>query len=75
MVAIQAERLAERAAEGDERAFAELVLACNRTLYAAAWSILRSDHDAQDCVQEAILSGWKKLPALRDRNYSQPTIR
>lgn len=69
MVAAQVERLAEKAASGDEWAFAELVHACNQTLYAAAKAILRNDQDAQDCVQEAILKGWSKLPRLRDGNY------
>lgn len=43
--------------------------ACSRTLYAAAHAILRSDQDAQDCVQEAILTGWKNLSKLRDGSY------
>ena len=69
MVAIEAGRLAERAASGDERAFAELVRDSGQTLYAAARAILRSDQDAQDCVQEAILTGWKNLPKLREGAY------
>ncbi len=69
MVAVQAERLVERAASGDETAFAELVCASSRTLYAAAKAILRNDQDAQDCVQEAILKGWSKLSKLRDGSY------
>ena len=69
MVATEAGRLAERAASGDEQAFAELVRASSRTLYQAARAILRSDQDAQDCVQEAILAGWKNLPRLRDGAY------
>lgn len=69
MVAVEAGRLAERAAAGDEQAFAELVRAASHTLYAAARAILRNDQDAEDCVQEAILAGWKKLPGLRDGAY------
>jgi RNA polymerase sigma-70 factor (ECF subfamily) len=69
MVAERTGYLAERAASGDEQAFAELVRACSRTLYQAARAILRSDQDAQDCVQEAILTGWKSLPKLRERRY------
>ena len=69
MVAIEAVRLTERAASGDEQAFAELVRACSRTLYAAARAILRSDQDAQDCVQEAVLAGWKNLSKLRNGSY------
>ncbi len=69
MVAIEALRLTDMAAAGDEQAFAELVRASSRTLYSAARAILRSDQDAQDCVQEAILKGWEKLPTLRERSY------
>lgn len=69
MVAVEAGRLAARAALGDEQAFAELVRASSRTLYAAARAILRNDQDAQDCVQEAILAGWSKLFTLRDKCY------
>jgi RNA polymerase sigma-70 factor (ECF subfamily) len=65
-MAAQAHRLVELAAAGDEQAFAELVRASDRTLYAAARAILGSDQDAQDCVQEAILKGWQKLDTLRD---------
>jgi len=69
MVAVEAGRLAQKAASGDEQAFAELVRASSRTLYQAARAILRSDQDAEDCVQEAILKGWKNLPRLKDGNY------
>jgi RNA polymerase sigma factor (sigma-70 family) len=69
MVAVEVERLVDLAASGDEQAFADLVRTSSRTLYAAARAILRSDQDAQDCVQEAILTGWKKLPTLRDTRY------
>ncbi len=61
-------RLVSLAAAGDERAFAELVRASDRTLYAAARAILLNDQDAQDCVQEAILKGWAKLHTLRDES-------
>lgn len=67
-MAAQAHHLVELAAAGDERAFAELVRASERTLYAAARAILKSDQDAQDCVQEAILKGWRKLGTLRDES-------
>lgn len=67
MEATTAERLAGMAAAGDEQAFGALVRASSHTLYAAARAILKSDQDAQDCVQEAVLLAWRKLPTLRDR--------
>lgn len=62
-------RLVERAATGDEQAFAQLVRGCQGTLYAAAMAITKNEQDAQDAVQEAILSGWRKLDTLRERAY------
>lgn len=63
------ELLVGRAAMGDQQAFAQLVRPLASTLYAAARAILRDDEDARDCVQEAILKGWEKLPSLRERRY------
>jgi len=71
MTAAQAHRLVGLAAEGNEAAFADLVRASSRTLYAAARAILLNDQDAQDCVQEAILKGWEKLHTLRDQSLFQ----
>ncbi len=71
MTATQAHRLVGLAAKGDEAAFADLVRASSRTLYAAARAILLNDQDAQDCVQEAILKGWEKLRTLRDSSLFQ----
>lgn len=62
-------RLVNLAAEGDEQAFARLVFCCRGTLFAAARAILRSDQDAQDCVQEAVFRGWQKLSTLREPQY------
>lgn len=62
-------QLVKQAAVGDEGAFAELVRACENTLYAAAMAITRNPQDALDAVQEGILKGWRKLPALREQAY------
>ena len=37
----------------DEKTYMDIVLKMQRTLYRVAWSVLRSDADAADAVQEA----------------------
>lgn len=44
-------------------------MACERTLYRVAKSILRSDFDCADAVQEALLKGLKNAPRIRERQY------
>jgi RNA polymerase sigma-70 factor (ECF subfamily) len=58
--------LVERAQQGDQGAFAEVVHAIGGRLYAVAYRILR-DHDrADDASQQAIVNVWRDLPSLRD---------
>lgn len=59
-------RLVERASDGDESAFAELVDLDGDRCYAIAWRILRDAERAQDAVQQAFLLAWRELPRLRD---------
>ena len=59
-------RLVERASEGDEVAFAELVDLDGGRCYAIAYRILRDVERAQDAVQQAFLLAWRELPRLRD---------
>lgn len=59
-------RLVERAREGDESAFADLVDLDGDRCYAIAWRILRDTERAQDAVQQALLLAWRELPRLRD---------
>jgi RNA polymerase sigma-70 factor (ECF subfamily) len=58
--------LVERAIEGDKDAFSELVNASLSRQYAIATLILRDGDRAQDAVQEALVSAWRGLSALRD---------
>jgi RNA polymerase sigma-70 factor, ECF subfamily len=59
-------RLVERAREGDESAFTELVDLNGDRCYAIAYRILRDAERARDAVQQALLSCWCELPRLRD---------
>ena len=46
--------------------FAQRALACERKLYRIALSMLNSDADAADAIQEAVFRGWLHRGALRD---------
>jgi RNA polymerase sigma-70 factor (ECF subfamily) len=56
----------ERARSGDQDAFAELVHQVSDTLLGVARRILRDPGLAEDVLQNALLTIWRKLPHLRD---------
>jgi RNA polymerase sigma-70 factor (ECF subfamily) len=58
--------LVERARTGDQEAFADLVHQTSDTLYGIARRILRDPELAQDVLQTALVSIWRKLPSLRE---------
>ena len=58
--------LVERARQGDDVAFTELVDLDGDRCYAVAYRILRNIDQAQDVVQQAFLLAWRQLPGLRD---------
>ena len=58
--------LVSRAQQGDEEAFALLAVAVGNGLLAVAHRILRDVDLAKDATQQALLSIWRDLPALRD---------
>ncbi len=50
----------------DKSTFNERVRALEGRMYRVARSMLRSDEDAADALQSAVLSAWKKLLSLRE---------
>jgi len=58
--------LVERARNGDEDAFTQLVDLDGDRCYAIAYRILRDVDRAKDAVQQAFLLAWRELPRLRD---------
>ena len=58
--------LVERAAAGDEAAYAQLVDRLLPTLHGLAVRILRDRDAADDAVQEALVAAWRDLRGLRD---------
>ncbi|MBM9504579.1 RNA polymerase sigma factor [Streptomyces sp. KK5PA1] len=57
--------LAVRAGEGDEEAFEVLVRRHGPELLRLARRLLGGDGDAEDAVQEAFVSAWRRLPEFR----------
>ena len=61
--------LVERARSGDQEAFADLVHRISDTLLGVARRILRDPGLAEDVLQNALLTIWRKLPHLRDSDH------
>lgn len=57
--------LAALAAQGDTRAFEAIMRRHNRLLFRAVRSIVRTDSEAEDAVQEAYLKAWRALASFR----------
>ena len=66
--------LVERAREGDEVAFSELVDLEGDLCYAIAYRILRDTEVADDAVQHAFVLAWQELPRLRDPERFGPWL-
>jgi RNA polymerase sigma-70 factor (ECF subfamily) len=58
--------LIDRARQGDHDAFAELARDSVHGLFVVARLILRDDARAEDATQEALVSAWTHIGALRD---------
>src|SRR6476469_2465592 len=67
-------RLVERAKDGDDVAFTELVDLDGDLCYAIAYRIRRDPERAQDAVQQAFLLAWRELPRLRDPERFGPWL-
>ncbi len=52
--------------QGDARAFEAIMRRHNRLLFRTARSVLKSDAETEDAVQEAYLSAWRALDSFRD---------
>lgn len=61
--------LIQLAKERDPDAFTELMQHQMQSMYKVARSILRSDEDAADAIQETILSCWENMDRLRENRY------
>jgi len=59
------EELANRCAGGDVVAFEAVIRRHNRLLFRTVRSILRTDAESEEVVQEAYLKAWRALPTYR----------
>ena len=57
--------LAARAALGDTSAFASIMRRHNQLLFRTARSILKSDDETEDALQEAYLQAWRAMGSFR----------
>jgi RNA polymerase sigma-70 factor (ECF subfamily) len=57
--------LAQRAADGDEAAFEAIMRRHNRLLFRTARSMLKSDAEVEDVLQEGYLRAWRALGGFR----------
>lgn len=57
--------LVQRAARGEEAAFTAIMRRHNQLLFRSVRSILKSDADAEDALQEAWLQAWRALGTFR----------
>jgi RNA polymerase sigma factor (sigma-70 family) len=62
---------AERAAAGEKEAFVRLMMRMEGTLYRVARSILKTENECFDAVQEAVLNAYHSVQALREPRYFQ----
>lgn len=53
--------LVAEAQAGDEKAFAELIYDAKRRMWAVAMSVTGNAHDAEDAMQNAMISAWKNI--------------
>ena len=58
----------------DELSFNERTRAMETKLYRIARSMLRSDADCADALQEAVFAAWRRIPGLRDETRFEPWL-
>ncbi|GAA1183391.1 ECF RNA polymerase sigma factor SigE [Corynebacterium glaucum] len=58
-------QLVARAQSGDQQAYAALIREANRRMWAVALSITGNHHDAEDAMQNAMISAWKNIEKFR----------
>lgn len=66
--------LVARAQDGDTAAFELLVHQHQSALFRFAVRMIRDRGDAEDIVQDSLVTAWRRLPTLTDRDAFQPWL-
>lgn len=61
------EEIVERAINGEEKAFTELMLRYQQDLYKIALTRLHSEYEIEEAIQETMISAYKNLKSLKDK--------
>lgn len=67
-------QLVQETLAGNKQAFALLVTRYERSVRAAAASIVKSTHAADDIAQDAFVRAWQQLPTLRNPKVFGPWL-
>lgn len=67
-------QLVQETLAGNKEAFAVLIRRYERSVRAAAISIVKSSHTADDIAQDAFVRAWQQLPALRNPKVFGPWL-
>lgn len=62
-------QLVNQARQNDKKAFEQLVIEHEQSLYKTAMYYLSNDQDAADALQETIMKAWTKLDTLKEDQY------
>lgn len=68
------EQIIEKIKEGDPAAFAEIYGVYAMELYRYALYVTGNKEDAEDSVQDALVSAWQNISSLRDNSAFKPWL-
>lgn len=68
------EQLIELAKKGDEKAFTELIISVEVSLYKIARTRLRNEEDIKEVIQDTIIQAFKSLKKLKKPEYFKTWI-
>jgi len=58
----------------NKKEFERLIVQLENKMYRVARTVLHSDADCADAIQEALLRAWKKMPQLKDNSLFEPWL-
>ena len=58
----------------EKEEFCENVRACEKAMYALAFSVVKNESDAAEVISEAVYRAYKNLHTLQNKNSFKPWI-